>query len=84
MYIIILLILLQESSQQSSPEDLLAQRKEDLDKIFPERKNLALDLPSDVDLYKMRRRIKYVKFYMRTFFFVVLSNLLEKAEEMFV
>ncbi|XP_028414415.1 uncharacterized protein LOC114537560 isoform X2 [Dendronephthya gigantea] len=47
-----------KSSQQSNPEDLQAQRKEDLDKIFPERKNLALDLPSDVDLYKMRRRIK--------------------------
>ena len=55
-------LLFQKMSQQSNPEELQEVRREDLDKIFPERKNIALDLASDVDLYKMRRKIKYVNF----------------------
>ncbi|XP_046840585.1 uncharacterized protein C3orf20-like [Xenia sp. Carnegie-2017] len=49
---------MKKTSQHIIGEESQEQRREHLEKMFPERKKLALHLTSDVDLYKMKRRIK--------------------------
>ena len=48
-------------SVHAETEELQETRQEELNRKFPERNNLALDLPSDIELYKLKRRIRSVR-----------------------